>query len=52
MAKKLYWRVKVNGKWNWRAVSTYELHKFLHCACPDCGVIFDWITEDMLEEEE
>lgn len=22
---KLYWRIKVNGKWTWRPADTYEL---------------------------
>ena len=39
---KLYWRVKINGKWNWRPAKTLVLNGRI--------TIFDY--EKMLEEEE
>ncbi len=43
MMAKLYWRVKVNGKWTWRPANV-SLH--------DSDGIRYWYTYDNTEEEE
>ncbi len=53
---RLYWRVKVDGKWTWRP-AVYDLHKDRYEEIGGCEVTLWWPTDEELsislqEEEE